>query len=111
MRSAGDKTPFIKLRHDLDLTLFLISEELQNQKLFGELFKIGGDDSDYQVRLRKLIFANVGLDDTFDETHKLYCKLIEKHSKKINGDETVLTRQVMKVYTGLIIEKKRREHV
>lgn len=102
------KLPFTKLPPDLDLTLFLIREELKSEKFFNGLHKVGIDDCYYQTRLGKVILSRLGMDDGSDEVFNFYYSLIEKRSKKIEADNDSVMRQAIKVYAELIMEKKRR---
>jgi hypothetical protein len=90
--------PLTKLPPTLDLTLYLIREELKSQKFFNILSKAGIDDIYYQPRLGKAILMNMGMDDERDETFEFFYKLIEKRSKKIQMDWESITKQAVKVY-------------
>ncbi len=103
------KLPFVKLPADIDLALYLIREELKSQKFFDGLHKIGISECCYQVRLGKVILAQMGLDDGSDETFNFYYRLIEKRSKKIEADSDSVMKQALKVYAKLLIEKKKRK--
>jgi hypothetical protein len=109
MKPKTFSTPYCKLPPKIDLTLFLIREELKSQKLFNGLHKAGIDDCYFQTRLGKAILANIGLDDESDEVSEFYYKLIEKRSKKIEADSESTMTQAFKVYVELVTEKKRRK--
>lgn len=102
------KYPLVKLPPGVDLTLFLIKEELKSRKFFNGLRNLGLDGCFYQTHLEKLIMANVGLNEESDKDFDYYYDLIEKYSKKIEADNESVTKQALKVYVELIIEKKRR---
>jgi hypothetical protein len=85
--------PLTKLPANIDLTLYLIREELKSQKFFLALHKAGIDDIYYQPRLGKAILMN--MDDG-------------KRAKKIKPDRDNITKQAFKVYHELVAEKKRR---
>lgn len=108
MRLKHLKLPFTKLPPDVDLTLFLIREELKSQKFFNGLHKIGIDDCYYQTRLGKVILSRLGMDDGSDEIFNFYHAVIEKRSKKIEADNDSVMKQAIKVYFELISERKRR---
>jgi hypothetical protein len=101
--------PFVKLPASLDLTLYLIREDLKSQKLFGIIDKLGMGDCPYQPHLGKAVLAQLDLDDGSDEIYQFYFKLVENRSKKINGDRKSLMKQTMKVYVVLVGEKERRK--
>jgi hypothetical protein len=100
--------PLTKLPANIELTLYLIREELKSQKFFLALHKAGIDDIYYQPRLGKAILMNMGMDDGKDETFQFYHTLIEKRAKKIKPDRDCITKQAFKVYHKLVAEKKRR---
>jgi hypothetical protein len=107
MKHHNSNLPMVKLPPDIDVTLFLIREELKCQRFFNALHEAGVDDCYYQPRLGKLILAKVGLDNGMDSTNEFYYKIIEKRSKKIETDNNSVMKQAFKVYIELMIEKKR----
>jgi hypothetical protein len=109
MKLKHVKLPFTKLPPDLDLTLFLIREELKSEKFFHGLYKVGIDDCYFQTRLGKVILGRLGMDDGSDEIFNFYHSLIEKRSKKIEANNDSVMKQAIKVYAELIAEKKRRK--
>jgi hypothetical protein len=111
MKTNASRFPLTKLPPTIDLTLYLIREELKSQKFFHELSKAGIDDVYYQPHLGKAILMNLGMDDGKDETFAFYYKLIEKRSKKIEMDNESLVKQAFKVYNELISEKERRKRL
>lgn len=100
--------PLCKLPQKIDLTLFLIREELKSQKFFDGLHNAGIDDCYFQAHLGKVILGNIGLDSGSDDVSNFYYKLIEKRSKKIQADSESIMKQALKVYVELMAEKKRR---
>lgn len=108
MKSKTFQFPLCKLPQKIDLTLFLIREELKSQKFFDGLHKAGIDDCYFQAHLGKVILGNVGLDADSEEVTDFYYKLIEKRSKKIEADSESIMKQAFKVYVDLMAEKKRR---
>ena len=104
------KFPLAKLPPDVDLTFFLIKEELKSRKLFHALHEVGLDDCYFQPHLDSLILRSVGLDDGADETFAMYDTIIEKRSRKIEADNDSIMKQALKVYLELKLEKKRRSN-
>lgn len=100
--------PLCKLPQKIDLTLFLIREELKSQKFFNGLHKAGIEDCYFQAHLGKVILGNIELDSGSDEVSNFYYRLIEKRSKKIEADSESIMKQAFKVYVELVAEKKRR---
>jgi hypothetical protein len=52
---------------------------------------------------------NMGMDDGRDETFEFYYSVIEKRAKKIDVDKKIITKQAIKVYHELVMEKERRK--
>jgi hypothetical protein len=109
MKLTSSQYPLVRLPANVDLTLFLIREELKSERFFNGLHDIGIDECLYQTHLGKLVLASVGLDDDRDETFQFYYKLIEKRSSKIGTDNDSIMKQAFKVYMELMIEKDRRK--
>lgn len=101
-------TPLTKLPPAIDLTLYLIREELKIQKFFRGLHKAGIEDVHLKPYLGKAILMTMGMDDGKDETFRFYYKVIEKRSKKIGEDREMMMKQVMKVYEELAGWKSQR---
>jgi hypothetical protein len=92
-----------------DLTFYLICEELKTQKFFDTLSEAGIDDVYYKPRLGKAILMTMEMDDGRDETFEFYYSVIEKVLKKM--DMETVTKQAVKVYKELTMEKERRKSV
>lgn len=93
----------------MELSLYLIQQELKIRKLFSILRKAGMEECYYEPYLDKLILASVGLDDGLDETYDFYTTLIEKRCKKIKPDQASIMKQAVKVYFKLVERKKARQ--
>ncbi|HEY0655478.1 MAG TPA: hypothetical protein VGD65_20225 [Chryseosolibacter sp.] len=101
--------PFVRLPKSIDLTLYLIREDLKSQKLFSIIDQLNMGDCPYQPHLAKPILSQLNLDDGSDEIFQFYYRLIEKHARKLHGDQKSLMKQTMKVYLALMGEKERRK--
>ncbi len=101
--------PLVKLPRKVELTLFLIREELKSRKFFNSLQRAGIDDCYYQTHLDELILKHVGLNQNSDTDFAFYSRLMEKNSTKIEAGEKSIMKRAVKVYVELMIEKKRRE--
>ncbi|MBA4055674.1 MAG: hypothetical protein C0490_13245 [Marivirga sp.] len=99
----------VKLPRKVELTLFLIREELKSRKFFNSLQRAGIDDCYYQTHLDQLIMAHAGLDQDSDKDFHFYSTLMEKNSKKIEAGEKSIMKRAMSVYVELMLEKKRRK--
>jgi hypothetical protein len=100
--------PLVRLPQKVELTLFLIREELKSRKFFNSLQRAGLDDCYYQTHLDQLIMNNTGLDHESDRDFGFYSSLMEKNSKKIDTGEEAVMKRAVKVYVELMIEKKRK---
>lgn len=96
----------IRLPEKTEIALFLIKEELKTRKLFHILQAAGMHESDFQPHLDSLILQSIGLDDDNDDLFEKYCDIMEKRSKKIDGDRKVLIKQVLKTYYEILNLKK-----
>lgn len=105
MKQTRFRPPIVKLPHGVELTLLLIREELKSRKLFHILQEAGFADSSYQPHLDDLILLSLGFNDVSDERFKRYCAIMDKRSKKIKEDHDIITKQALKVYYELILEK------
>ena len=99
----------VKLPPDVELPLFLITEELKGRKLFNGLAKLGFDDSKYAFNLSKVIFAVMGFTETPDYLYTWYFNALDKYSEKIEPEDTEgFTKAAFKIYIGLKMEKRKR---
>jgi hypothetical protein len=104
------KLPIVKLPVDIQLTLYLIREELKSRKLFLTLHEVGIDDCYYQPHLDSLILNNVGLDDGSDETFNICQQILDKRSRKIEADNDSIMNQALKAYHELQDEVRKRKN-
>lgn len=100
--------PLIRLPRKVEITLFLIQEELKSYKLFEGLHAAGLEDSYYQTHLNKLIMHYTGLDEDSDEEFSQYQHLLEKHGKKIEADRSTISKRTLEVYIDLMILKRKK---
>jgi hypothetical protein len=107
MQTSRTRLPFVKLPASLDLTLYLIREDLKSNKLFSVIDQLGMGDCPFQPHLAKAVLAQLNMDDGSDEIFQFYYKLIEKRCRKIGADQKSLMKQTMKVYAALVAERKK----
>jgi L-asparaginase II len=105
------KFPLNSLPPTVDLTLYLIREELKSQRFFNILSKAGIEDVYYKPRLGKAILMTMEMDDGKDETFELYYALIEKRVTKIEMDAEIIKTQAAAVFLELLIEKRKRQNL
>ncbi len=101
------KFPLIKLPSDIQLTLYLIKEELKSRKFFRTLQEAGLHDCYYQPHLDALILRSLDLDDGSDQVFDAYYDLIEHRSRKIDADNDSIMKQALKVYLALTRLRKK----
>jgi hypothetical protein len=99
--------PLVKLPQKVELSLFLIREELKCRKLFHTLSKVGLDDCYFRPHFDSLILRSIGLDEDNDEIFNNYFRMMEKRSNKIEADQDSIMKQALKVYQELIVERRR----
>ena len=98
------KFPLNSLPPTLDLTLYLIREELKSQKFFNVLSKAGIEDIYYKPRLGKAILMTMEMDDGKDETFEFYYAPIEM-------DVEIIKQHAAAVFLELLIGKRRRQNL
>lgn len=98
----------VKLPSDIEITLYLIKQELKTTKLFNGLANVGLDDCFFECHFGSIVLAFMGFDERPDDLHNFYTKLIEQHSEKMEADNDEITQRAFDVYTEMMIEKKKR---
>ncbi len=101
------KQPIIKMPDNIQLSIYLIKEELKSRKLFHALHEVGLDDCYFQPHLDVLIMESLGLCDGTDETFTRYDEIMDRRSKKIEADHDSIMKQALKVYHELVNEKEK----
>ena len=109
MKSKPSNSHLISVPWKMQLTIFLIREELKSRKFFASLRQVGLDYSYYQPHLDRAILQSIGLDAESDEVFDLYYRLLEKRCAKIRMNNRSVMRQALKVYRKLLCEKERAE--
>jgi hypothetical protein len=104
LKMEGPLPPLVKLPADLELLLFLIREDLKAHKLSNALNEIGSVETPYLSDMSALVLAAAGFDERTDDMYNFYFGLMDKYSSKLNGDNEVLMKQVMKVYVRLNVK-------
>lgn len=78
------KGRLIKLPGNVEVTLFLIKEELKTRKFFNGLSQIDLDGSFYQADLSQLVLTTIGFDERPDDLYDFYFRLMERHSERLS---------------------------
>jgi hypothetical protein len=100
--------PLVKLPSSVDLTLFLIREELKANRFFTGLYRLSLCDCFYQPHLGSAILSHLGFDNCPDDLFAFYTNLIDKHSEVLEEDMQSLTTHALEVYHELVSEQRRR---
>lgn len=103
--------PQVRLPKKIDQLLYILSQELKNNKVFDSLADVGFDDSqgrsDFTFMILDIIFKEAP-----DELANVYLTLLIKHTKKLKDTErTSITKQAFKFYIDLMVEKKKRSEL
>jgi hypothetical protein len=101
------KHSIVRIPDNIQMSIYLIKEELKSRKLFHALHEVGIDDCYFQPHLDILIMESIGLCDDTDETFKIYDEIMDKRSKKIEADNDSIMKQALKVYQELLNKKKK----
>ncbi|GCC51925.1 hypothetical protein SanaruYs_21560 [Chryseotalea sanaruensis] len=101
------KHPIVRIPDNIQLSIYLIKEELKSRKLFHALHEVGIDDCYFQPHLDVLIMESMGLCDSTDETFTRYDEIMDRRSKKIEADNDSIMKQALKVYHELLNKKKK----
>ncbi len=86
------KHPIVRIPDNIQMSIYLIKEELKSRKLFHALHDAGIDDCYFQPHLDILIIESLGLRDGTDETFKMYDEIMDRRSKKIEADNDAQPR-------------------
>jgi hypothetical protein len=98
----------VRLPRKIDRILYILSEELRNNKFFNGIEKIGFDGTNARSHFTFLILDLV-FKESSDELADRYFELLEKYTKKLKDDQwTTITKQAFRFYVDLIIEKRKR---
>lgn len=100
------KYSLAKIPINIQFTINLIKEEIKTRKLFRALREVGVYDCYLLPHLDSLILESMGLEGVDDETFRVYDRIIERRSRKIEANNDSIMNQAIKVYQELINEKK-----
>jgi hypothetical protein len=106
MKLKNLKTRLIKLPTNIELTLYLIKQDLKSTKLSNGLAAIGFTDSFFETYYGSFVIAYLGFQENDEATHKLYFDLLDKYSSKVDSSNESLMKYTMKIYVELQIVKK-----
>lgn len=102
-----NRTPIVRLPGKLETLLYLIAEELKSRHLFRGLQQVELNDCFFQPHLDSLILRSIGMDGDSDDVFLAYTEIMDRRSAKIEADKDTITKQSLKAYTELMVEKKK----
>jgi hypothetical protein len=108
MKPKNLNVRLVKLPAKIEVTLYLIREELKSTRFFNGLARVGLDDVYYQPHLGALVLAYMGFNEIPDDLNNFYTDLIDRHSEKVEADNNALMKCAFDVYMEMMIEKKKR---
>jgi hypothetical protein len=106
MKLKNLKTRLVKLPTNIELTLYLIKQDLKSTKLSNGLAAIGFTDSFFETYYSTFVISYMGFEENDDAIHQLYIKLLDKYSNKLDSSNESLMKYTMKIYVALQIAKK-----
>lgn len=99
-------SPLVKLPQEIDLTLFLIREELKSKKFTNDLENIGFDLTFFSSDFSRIICSLIGLNNRTDEFYEWYDNEINIFCKEIDlSDGLKLTEHAFNFYIILMMKK------
>jgi len=100
-------SPLVKLPPKIDLTLFLIREELKSKKFTSDLEKIGFDLTFFSSDFSRIICSQIGIHNLTEEFYEWYDNEINNFCKEIDlSDGLKLTEEAFKFYMILMMKKQ-----
>jgi hypothetical protein len=92
---------------EIQIPVFLISEELKARKLLNALESIGCDACFCVTDLCDLVLAYVGFDDRPNELYDFYFELLDRYCEKVSPENDKPVREALRIFTALLVEKER----
>jgi DNA-binding XRE family transcriptional regulator len=92
---------------EVQIPVFLISEDLKTRKLVNGLIGIGCDSCFCIGELCDLILAYVGFDDRPDNLYDFYFELLDRYCEKVSHENGRPVKEALKIYSELMCEKER----
>ncbi len=92
----------------IQISLYLIKEELKSRKFFRTLQDMGLDDCPFQPHLDTLILNNLGMDEDTGEIFDAYYEIMERRSQKIDAGNDSMMNQALEAYNELLEQKRKR---
>lgn len=94
---------------EIQIPVFLISEELKRRKLLNGLTGIGCDGCFCTSELCDLVLAYVGFNDRPNELYEFYFDLLDDYCDKVSYENSKPINEALKVYEILMVKRKETE--
>lgn len=94
---------------EIQIPVFLISEDLKGRKLINGLTSIGCDACFCTSDLCDLVLAYVGFNDRPNELYDFYFELLDDHCDKVSHKNSQPIKEALKVYEILMARRKEAE--
>jgi len=107
MKVKNLKVQLLKLPSEVELTIYLIKEDLKSNKFFNTLATVGFEDNPYRSDFGMMVLASIGFEKRSDELYELYYNLLNKYSEKVENDNRKVIKAAFNLYVDLIIEKRK----
>lgn len=110
MQTNFPKQPsLVKIPQAIELTIFLIQQELKSRIITKKLHQLGFDKNVCFSGFSTLIFSMMDLNNCSDEFYQWYLNQLDVFCKDINlSDDEALTQQAFDFYVHLLMEKRRK---
>jgi hypothetical protein len=92
----------VNVPRDIEVPIFLIVHELKSRMVYETLRPIATIDCYLESHLDRLILKTLRMWDHKDETWDFYLDLMDKSSKDLSTDSTVIIRRALRIYKSLI---------
>jgi len=105
MKKIDLNTRLVKLPDQVELTLFLIKQDLKCNKIITGLSKAGFDDSSFRFDSSTLILENVGFTQPSDDVYDFYFKRLDSYTERLDHD--AIDELSFNLYLDLIVETRK----
>lgn len=85
----------------LQISVFLISEDLKTRKLVNGLINIGCDSCFCVGELCDLVLAYMGFDDRPNDLYTFYFELLDRYCEKVSHENDRPIKEALKIYAEL----------
>jgi hypothetical protein len=102
-----NRLQLIKLPPAVEMTLFLIGEEMKSRQLLNRLENAGFDTAHAHADLSVLILSLIGFDPRPDELYEWYDEKLNQACKKVNPADSEEWKEVVFEFYLELLEKRK----